>query len=224
MINESDAYITVNDLIYGKYINNGKPHGVLYGVYDSREYEIEECDKEGKTHLLFSGSIDKVRGAGLALEVAKHLTSEYRLHICGVGAKSYVKEVIDKIEEHNAKKEGCEIVFHGRLSEKDLDALALYCDIGLNLQDIHNPFEAVSFPSKITFYLQHGLNVVSTKMSSVLSSSLAEHVEFGGDSPKEMAQAIMSATLRDKKANMQIMKDLDKSAEESFRFLVGSKK
>lgn len=220
LIAEADSYIVVNDLIYDKYIRNNKPHMILYGVYDGEEFSVpNEADKE-KTRLLFSGSIDKVRGSELAVEVAKYLSKEYQLHICGAGAKAYVTELAEKIRRHNQEGVGCEIVYHGQLDETDLDELALSCDIGLNLQDIHNPFEAVSFPSKITFYLQHGLSVVSTKMSSVLASEIAPFVTFGEDGAEAMAQAIKTVVIKDKKENMRVMDNLDAHAKEILKNLL----
>lgn len=220
LIAAADSYIIVNDLIYDKYIHNDKPHMVLYGVYDGQEFSIPtDLDKE-KTKLLFSGSIDKVRGSELAIDVAKYLSKEYQLHICGAGAAAYVAELTERIQRHNEEEVGCEIIYHGQLSEDDLDALALSCDIGLNLQDIHNPFEAVSFPSKITFYLQHGLNVVSTKMSSVLASEIAPFVTFGEDSAEAMAQAIKTVLIKEKKDNMRVMNNLDMRAKEALKSLL----
>ena len=220
LLRAADSYIFVNDLIYDKYVNNGKPHMVLYGVYDTPQFDYQERLDGDTIRVLYSGSIEKVRGAELAIETAKYLPKNYRLHICGAGVAAYVEKLVQKIQSHNQSGKGCEIVYHGQLSESDLDALALSCDIGLNLQDIHNPFEAVSFPSKITFYFQHGLNVVSTKMTSVLGSTLAEFVEFGEDSAEEMAQRIIGARLRDKATNMRIMKDLDQEYRRNLKCLV----
>ncbi len=220
LIAAADSYIIVNDLIYDKYIHNNKPYMVLYGVYDGEEFSVSmDLDKE-KTRLLFSGSIDKVRGSELAVDVAKYLSKEYQLHICGAGAAAYVTEVTEKIQRHNQEGVGCEIVYHGQLSEDALDKLALSCDIGLNLQDIHNPFEAVSFPSKITFYLQHGLNVVSTKMSSVLASEIVPFITFGEDSAEAMAQAVKTVVIKDKKENMHVMDNLDAHAKEMLKNLL----
>ncbi len=213
LINLSDSYIVVNDLIYDKYIASGKPYTVLYGVYDgANNADKVELDKNLK-HVLFSGSIDRVRGAFLAVETAKSLSKDFVLHISGGGNANLVRELKEKIEIHN-KKEGCaKIEFHGQLLEKDLEMLANSCDIGLNLQDVNNPFEAVSFPSKITFYMLHGLNVVSTKMSSVKASKLSDYVNFCDYDPKATANAIMSIPLKDRRNQINVMKDLDNDAK-----------
>ena len=220
VIGQADSFIIVNDLIYGKYINNGKPFFVVYGVYDGKEFDFDKCGKDKKTKLLFSGSIDKVRGAELAVETAKYLSENYELHISGAGAPNFVSEIVRKIEKHNQLNEGCKIVYHGQLSEDKLDELALSCDIGLNLQDVNNPFEGVSFPSKITFYLQHGLSVVSTKMSSVLSSKLVGEVSLCEHSGEGVAKAVQSVNLKDKKENACVMKELDERFIENLKNLL----
>ncbi len=216
----ADSYIAVNDLIYDKYIDNDKPHTVLYGVYDGKDFSVIDKAKELPIKLLFSGSLDKVRGSELAVETAKYLSQEYELHICGAGATSYVEELSSKIQTHNTTGQGCKIIYHGQLSEQDLDKLALSCDVGLNLQDIYNPFEAVSFPSKITFYLQHGLNVISTKMSSVLASKLAQAVDFCEYSAEGVATAVKKVKLKEKRENMCVMTQLDKDARDALKRLL----
>lgn len=220
LIAAADSYIVVNDLIYGKYIDNGKPHAVLYGVYDGETVELKNKMKKKPIKLLFSGSLDQVRGSALAIQTAKYLSNDYELHICGAGAPAYVEEFAQEIEKHNVNNEGCKIVYHGQLSEDALDDLAFSCDIGLNLQDIYNPFEAVSFPSKITFYLLHGLNVVSTKMSSVLASQLARSVEFCEYSAEGVAETVQNIVLKKKQENMCVMKELDKNAQTALKLLL----
>ena len=220
IINAADSYIIVNDLIYDKYINNGKPYMVLYGVYDGCVLKENASNTNSNIQLLFSGSIDKVRGVGLAVEIAKHLNGNYQLNICGAGNSKDKEDLLQSIEKHNKAKQGCEIVYHGELSESQLKDLVLSCDIGLNLQDVSNPFEAVSFPSKITFYLQHGLSVVSTKMSSVINSKLANSVFFIDEKPKEIAEQIMNLKPNNKQFNISVMKELDEQAKKNLKNLL----
>ncbi len=219
LINLADKYIIVNDLIYDKYVANGKPFVVLYGVYD-QEYDTKKETKTSK-QILFSGSLDLVRGVMLALEAAKFLPKEYCLNVCGSGNSSFVDELKEKIIEHNESKKGCEIIFHGELTNAELEKLVCSCEIGLNLQDVNNPFEAVSFPSKITFYLLHGLNVVSTKMSSVLASSFNDCVSFSDDSPEDVAKTIMEMKLLAEEFIRRKMKMLDESAKTELKKLLG---
>lgn len=221
LINVADSYIIVNDLIYDKYINNGKHYMVLYGVYDN--YGLtEQVEKDNlKVQLLFAGSIDKVRGVQLATEVAKYLTNNYQLNICGTGNVSEKEELIKTIKAHKEAQVGCDIIYHGELNESQLNSLAFSCDIGLVLQDVNNPFEAVSFPSKITFYLQHKLSVVSTKMSSVVNSKLANCVELVDSDPKVIAEKIMGmgVNLREK-SKFNVLDKLDDLARQTLNTLL----
>ena len=220
LISVADSYVIVNDLIFDNYVNNQKPYMVLYGVYDGKGFNVIDKVGEKPIKLLFSGSLDRVRGSFLAIETAKLLTNDYELHVCGAGETSYVNQLKLEIEKNNAKKDGCKIIYHGQLSEQKLDKLALSCDIGLNLQDVNNPFESVSFPSKITFYLQHGLTVISTKMSSVLASKLASAVDFCECNAVGVVEVIQKVKLKEKKKNMRVMDELDVCAQEELKALL----
>lgn len=221
IINVADSYIIVNDLIYDKYINNGKPYMVLYGVYDNNCLAEEPKKNNLQTQLLFAGSIDRVRGVQLATEVARCLTDDYRLNICGAGNIRDKEELLKTIKDYKEAQRGCEIVYHGELSENQLNSLALSCDIGLVLQDVNNPFEAVSFPSKITFYLQHKLSVVSTKMSSVVNSKLANCVELVDYDAKKIAEKIVEmASSNRKNTQVNVLDNLDRLARQSLKALL----
>ena len=204
----ADSYILVNDLIYEKYTDGKKPYTVVYGAYDG----VPACSQEkgdGK-HILFSGSLDKVRGAELAVETAEHLPKGYVLHLTGRGEEGFVNTLKQKIESVNKNEDYADVIYHGALSDEDLDKLAYTCDIGLNLQDTNNTFEAVSFPSKITFYMLHGLTVVSTKMSSVLASKLNDSISFCDLNANAVAKAIQEVQIKDKQENYMSITNLDK--------------
>lgn len=218
VFDEAESYIVVNDLIFDKYLNRDKKHMVLYGVYDNVFKETKRKD-DGKIHILFSGSIDRVRGAFLAVETAKYLTEDYIMHMSGFGRDDELERILKKIEESN-KENNCKIIMHGQLNENELDELALSCHVGLNLQDINNPFEAVSYPSKITFYMKNDLSVVSTKMSSVLASKLAENLYFTDMHPKAIAQTIKEMKITEFKSSKQVIKSLDSLAEKEMRLLI----
>ncbi len=218
VFDEAESYIVVNDLIFDKYLNHEKKHMVLYGVYDNTFEETKRKD-DGKIHILFSGSIDRVRGAYLAVETAKYLTEDYIMHISGFGREDEIEQISRMIEESN-NQNNCKIIMHGQLTESELDDLALSCHIGLNLQDINNPFEAVSYPSKISFYMQHGLSVVSTKMSSVLVSKLAESLYFADMNAESVAQTIREIKNIESESNKDVIKNLDALAEEEMGKLI----
>ena len=221
IFNLADGYIIVNDLIYPRYINNNKKHIVIYGTYNNLKLDMNRNpQKRDKIRIIYSGSIDKVRGAFFSVDIAKCLDKNYELHICGSGTHEMVEELQKKIEQCNDEDKGCKIVFHGQLNDDKLEQLIESCEIGLNLQDIGNPFEAVSFPSKITFYLLHGLNVFSTEMSSVKASLLSNCVTFIKSNPIEASSVIMSTQLKPSFSNIRFMQELDAKALEDLVWLV----
>lgn len=219
MFHYADGYIVVNDLIYKKYLDNTKKHIVVYGSYDLKDVEYPRC-KDGKIHVLFSGSIDKVRGAFLAVSVAKYLPQNYCLHMTGSGTQENVKALVSQIVCSNSKENHCQIIYHGQLSDDELNKLACSCAIGLNLQDVENPFEEVSFPSKITFYLLHGLNVISTRMSSVMASRLKNCVEFAESNPEDVAKTIKNLQLRTGEENRSCVLQMNQELKEELQWLI----
>ena len=219
MFHYADGYIVVNDLIYKKYLDNTKKHIVVYGSYDLKDVEYPRC-KDGKIHVLFSGSIDKVRGAFLAVSVAKYLPQNYCLHMTGSGTQENVKALVSQIVCSNSKENHCQIIYHGQLSDDELNKLACSCAIGLNLQDVENPFEEVSFPSKITFYLLHGLNVISTRMSSVMASRLKNCVEFADSNPEDVAKTIKNLQLRTGEENRSCVLQMNQELKEELQWLI----
>ena len=219
MFHYADGYIVVNDLIYKKYLDNTTKHIVVYGSYDLKDVEYPRC-KDGKIHVLFSGSIDKVRGAFLAVSVAKYLPQNYCLHMTGSGTQENVKALVSQIVCSNSKENHCQIIYHGQLSDDELNKLACSCAIGLNLQDVENPFEEVSFPSKITFYLLHGLNVISTRMSSVMASRLKNCVEFADSNPEDVAKTIKNLQLRTGEENRSCVLQMNQELKEELQWLI----
>lgn len=215
----ADGYIVVNDLIYEKYLDDTKKHIVVYGSYDSDDEKYQR-NEDGKVHILFSGSIDRVRGAFLAVDVAQYLSGNYCLHITGSGTPENINTLVEQINHIDSNGNQCKIFYHGQVSDIELNKIACSCDIGLNLQDVSNPFEEVSFPSKITFYLLHGLNVVSTKMSSVIASQLKYCVEFTDSDPETVAKTIENMRIRTSVENQNCISKLDRELKEKMRWLI----
>lgn len=221
LIDLADAYIVVNDIICDKYLIKDKKHVVIYGGYSSPQLpKKEKEDTIDTTQLLFSGSIDQVRGAHLSIKIADYLSDKYKLHISGSGTQVEVEKLKEEIMHHNKQKNVCNIIYHGQLTNDELDEVAFSCDIGLNLQDINNPFEAVSFPSKISFYLAHGMNVVSTRMSSVMNSKLKDAVVFVDYEPKSIAESIKKINLQNSETNQAVINKLDQELTGEIKWLL----
>ena len=209
----ASRYITVNDLIYDRFLANGKPNMVLYGNYIAQA-KITEKIADGRTHVIFSGSIDRIRGADRAVEAAKYLPDSYCVHLTGGGQAQVVEEIEQEAKNINANAGYEKVILHGQLPADELDKTVQSMHIGLNLQDVENPFEAVSYPSKIAFYLSHGLNVVSSRMSSVLASSLSDVLYYyEGNDPQNIAKAIQEVKVSTFESNVGVLEKRDQKAK-----------
>lgn len=209
----ASRYITVNDLIYDRFLANDKPYMVLYGNYSVQSKKAEKIN-DGRIHVLFSGSIDRIRGADRAVKAARFLPDNYCIHLTGGGQARVIKEIEQEAKDINVHAGYEKVILHGQLPLDKLDVVVQSMHIGLNLQDVENPFEAVSFPSKIAFYFSHGLNVVSSRMTSVLASSLSNKVSFyEGNAPIEIAKAIMNTQITSFEDNTSILQELDRKAK-----------
>lgn len=209
----ASKYIVVNDLIYERFLDNNKPYMVLYGNYTA-QCKISEKNTDGRIHVIFSGSIDRIRGADRAVAAANYLPDSYCLHITGGGQSNVVAEIANEAERINQNAGYEKVILHGQLPMQELDALVQSMHIGLNLQDVNNPFEAVSFPSKIAFYFAHGLNVVSSRMSSVEASRISDRLSYyDGNDPKEIAAAIQRTHILTFEENVSVLEELDRIAK-----------
>lgn len=208
----ASKYIVVNDLIQPRFLSKEKPHVVIYGNYKIVPKLVEKIN-DGRVHVTFSGSIDTIRGADRAVECACYLSNNYCVHLTGYGRESVVTQLRKRIDSINNEAGIEKVIYHGQLCEEYLDSFIEGMHIGLNLQDLYNPFESVSFPSKIIFYLSHGLNVVSSKLSCVMASTLSDYLTyFEGNNPESIAIAIRSVRIATYEKNVSYLRELDELA------------
>ena len=116
-----------------------------------------------EVQLLYSGSLDQVRGVDLLLEALPLFpVTGWHLHITGQGElEAHVRGAAQE-----PRWEG-KVTFHGVLSNKAYSKLIGQCHVGLNCQRTSDPISAVTFPSKIFSYLSSGLVVVSSRASEI---------------------------------------------------------
>ncbi len=216
----ASRYIVVNDLIPPKFLDKNKPYVVLYGNYHTEEKLSEKRD-DGKIHVLFSGSIDRIRGAFKAVACAKFLPSNYVVHLTGGGREDILESLREEIGAINTETSSEKVIYHGQLPMIELPSFVQQMHIGLNMQDPNHPFADVSFPSKIIFYLANGLNVVSTAMPSVMQSKIAEHVTFfAEDNLEVIAKAIEKTVVLSCEDNQKCLSYLDNKALKEMEYML----
>lgn len=164
---------------------------VSYGPYIVKPKKHSE-NKNSNIKLIFSGYIDKDRGAGfLAVESMKYLPSNYQLFISGTVSAKDSEDFFKLLRETNEylKREAC--IFLSLLDNKAYEELLLSADIALNPQK-NGSFAKYVFPSKILTYMEYGLPIVSTRGESIVKSKIADVITFAdGYDAKSIADAII---------------------------------
>lgn len=190
LIQESDCYITVSDTL--KKILPHKPCISIYGNYRQKSINVTNKKSNSNTiiRLVFTGSIDKIRGAFTAVKSLEFLPPHYQLYITGVGSSETINEIKHEINRINELKGSNICKYLGMLNQSEYDNLLKSADIALNPQ-INGDYSKYLFPSKIIQYLCYNLPVVTTKGESIIESPFAKILYFSEDfTPKSFAEAI----------------------------------
>lgn len=198
LINSASAYLLVNDLIDEKISRGSKQAVISYGNYSvpsSLKYEIFEY--EDYTNIVYAGVIENIRKAAfMAIESARYLNVNFRIHILGFGNEEDISNLKEKIRNINSELNTEMVIFHGSMSGDHYHKFLQACDIALSCHIYDESMIAsadYTFPSKIITYMANGLSVVSTDIRSVRNSELGKYITFYREnSPSEMAKAILS--------------------------------
>ena len=205
MFEAADAYIFSTELLNQKINLSNKPYITIYGSYTINRTSTNKYE-DNLIHIVYAGTFDPRKGCIEAIHSVEYLPSNYHLHVCGFGSDINVNRVKDEIAKTSSNTKAT-ISYEGLLLGKDYTNLLLRCHIGLSPQDPNASFNATSFPSKILSYMSNGLNVVSVGIKSILVSPLAKSLYFyEGNSPKEIARAILSVDI--KKDNRDVIEKL----------------
>ena len=204
-----NSYIFVNDLI-SDIIKNNKPSIACYGNYNYTVISKRIKNPEDLSiNVIYAGVIaEKDSDVYLAIETAKLLPENYRLHILGYGIEDDVRNL--KKELHLINKSN--IKFYGRLDGNEYTNFLSTCDIGLSTRVLEDKYSDFTFPSKILVYLSNGLKVVSSPISSVANSKIGKTIHFyESNNPDSVAKAIIKSYQNNsKEESRNILNSLDK--------------
>ena len=142
--------------------------------YGNPEKYFPEFQKEmntyGKLHLLYAGSLDESRGVLGLIKLMKQVEDIASLTITGRGI---ISPALQTIYQNSSN-----ITFKGFLDESQFEKILLDCDICVNPTPVNSQFSKFSFPSKVVFYLNHGKNVLSTRLDVLLNSPYRDMVMY----------------------------------------------
>lgn len=131
---------------------------VVLNSFADLSYAEDLCLRE-PVRLLYSGSLDYIRGADLIDDLKMALDNagiEFEIFITGKGPlQSHVEEVA---------RQDARVHYEGFVSEERLEELLSLSDAGLVLQKPDHPFSEGSFPSKIDLYAKHNLAILALEV------------------------------------------------------------
>lgn len=204
-----DSYIFVNDLI-SDIIENNKPSVACYGSYNYSKINRENKKPEDlSVNIIYAGVIaEKNTDVYLAIEAAKLLPENYKLHILGYGIEEDVLNLTNELALINKSN----IKFYGRLDGSEYKNFLSTCDIGLSTRVLEDKYSDFTFPSKILVYLSNGLKVVSSPINSVVNSRIGKIIDFyESNNPDSVAKAIIKSHQDNlKEESREILNKLDK--------------
>ena len=191
----ADSYIFPTELLDEKVNYSKKPSLIIYGNYSLPHTQRNKID-DGKIHVIYSGTFDTRKGGAItAIRAAEFLTSDYHVHITGMGSEKQVAEVereIDSIRE----KSKCVISYDGFIKDEEFIPYLQQFHIGISSQNPDDKLSSSCFPSKILMYMSNGLSVLSSRAPAVIQSKISPFIYFyDNSSAKSIADQIMKVSL-----------------------------
>lgn len=192
-INSADKYILVNDLISDALNLKKKEKIICYGPYRVEADVEPKIFDDNKTHIVYAGSFSKIKGGSFnAVEAAKYLPENYVMHILGFGDNKTEQELKQRIQEINLTS-SCKVIFEGEKHGNEYYSFMRGCHLGLNPQK-WGDYMLYAYPSKVLVYLGLALNVVTSPLKTLLSSTINDYLNYTEDeSSQALAQAIINA-------------------------------
>lgn len=199
LLNLADYYIIVNENLKNELSN--KDTIVLYGSYwDFTNLKTKKNNEIIK--VVYSGVIENVNKAAFNLiSSMRYLNDNVEIHILGYGNDEDINLLNVNIKSINSKYVEDRVFYHGLLTGDEFNGFLQTCHIGVNAQKEGN-YMNTAFPSKIFTYLSNGLKVISTNISGIKNSKIANNIVFSNDdSELSIANSINEININDNRLN-----------------------
>jgi hypothetical protein len=212
----SDSFIFPTELLNVKINKDNKPYTIIYGTYKVEQDRNSKIN-DGKIHCVYAGTFDPRKGGSIAATVAPYLSNNYHIHIIGFGSEDETCSIQQIISEV-AKTSDCTITYDGLLKGEEYIRFLQSCHIGLSTQIQDAKYNDTSFPSKILSYMANGLRVVSVRIKAIEISAIGDKIYFYDEqSPKSIAEAIMSIDIDKPYDSKKLIKKLDEKFVDSIK-------
>lgn len=211
LIESADAYIFINEILNEKLNKKNKPYVINYGTYKVEE-DRKICFEDEKIHVVYAGTLDPNKGgAYIAVKTAKHLPSNYHVHILGFGTDTQINEIEKLISEIKSASKAI-VTYDGILSGEQYIDFLQKCNIGLSTQIPEGDYNETSFPSKILVYLANGLSVLTVRIKVLERSKLAGVLSFyDGKDPRVISHKIQEIKITEINDGKIILDNLNKN-------------
>jgi glycosyltransferase involved in cell wall biosynthesis len=215
----ADKYIFSTEMLNAKLNQLGKPYTIINGTYQVEEDRNVKFDDE-KIHVIYAGTFDPRKGGALAAAAAEFLPENYHVHIIGFGSNEDKNKLLKKIDEIS-KMTRATVTYDGLLRDEEYIQFLQKCHIGLSTQNPDAEYNDTSFPSKILSYMANGLRVVTVRIKAIETSAIGDKVYYyEKQTPKDIAETIMSIDFNEPYDSRKIIKKLDEKFVEEIKALL----
>ena len=161
----ADGLLVISTQLYQIYKNKNLPIIIMpNSIYIDNVNLTSKTRFNKPVKILYSGSFGLKDGVDLLLKAFFRLVENYKdevqLHLVGRGTPK--NELLIKKQIKGNKH----IIWHGFVSNKELDSIQLNSDI-LAMTRIDSKFAQYGFPYKITEYLKTGNTIIATKIGDI---------------------------------------------------------
>ena len=220
----ANAFIFASESLNNIINCDKKPFVIVYGIYSSeaKDVIVNKLWDDGLIHIVYAGTLDPRKGgATMAVRAANFLPNNYCIHILGFGKDEDVINIKDEINVLN--NDACKVVFEGVKNGNEYVNCLMNCNIGLSTQIIGEKFNESSFPSKVLSYLANGLRVVSARIPVLELSKVNDVLTYYEEnSPKALADAIMSVCFDDGISHNLVVDKLDQEFRNDINCMISS--
>jgi hypothetical protein len=219
-IKSADKYIFSSVLLEKKLNADKKPYAICMGTYEAQK-TLAQPINDGKIHIVYAGTFNTKKGGVInAIDCTEYLDEKYHMHLLGGADDLLLKHILKRMIQTSVKT-SCEISYDGYLSGETYNKALQLFHIGLSTQNAKDAFNETSFPSKILTYLSNDLRVVSSKSSSVITSSIGDKMYYyEEDTPESLANAIKSININEDFSGKNIVSSLNLDFINSLRELL----
>ena len=227
LLTKAYSYIYPTELLNSIVNTNNKPYLVVHGSYkDVGAQFFSDCKPETVVfdpnlyHVAYTGILDPKKGCMDVVKAAEFLDGSYYIHILGFGSQEEI-DMIEQLINELSKKSKCKVTFDGLRKGIEYTNYLKHLDLGLCTLDTEEAFTLTQFPSKIISYMAAGVPVLCSEAKAIKTCDVSSAITFyEGNSPKAIAEGIMTAKIKGRIDTRQLLEDCDEKFKVELKSLL----